>query len=222
MLRNTVLIGIVSLYFVMLISCSQKFHTYEAETYPRDEMPSGPGCYARCLIQDSYKITNHEFYAYTGDEFEAEGVKKTKKEIKPASTKWEKRKADRNCLSDDPDDCLVWCLIEVPGEYADHYEVVDTNLVKEFEIKQVEVKEIDKEGGFTEWREVVCDVDMTPTFYRKVQQALIDEGYEVGIHGADGLKSIATKKALSKYQRANGLPIGQLDLVTLKALNISI
>jgi len=38
-------------------------------------------------------------------------------EVSPASTKWVKRKADRNCLSANPDDCLVWCLVEVPAEY---------------------------------------------------------------------------------------------------------
>jgi hypothetical protein len=35
---------------------------------------------------------------------------------RPASTKWVKKKADRNCLSADPEDCLVWCLVEVPEE----------------------------------------------------------------------------------------------------------
>ncbi len=38
-------------------------------------------------------------------------------EVKPASTKWVKKKADANCLSANPDDCLVWCLVEVPAEY---------------------------------------------------------------------------------------------------------
>ena len=38
-------------------------------------------------------------------------------ETAPASTKWVKRKADRNCLSADPNDCLVWCLVETPAQY---------------------------------------------------------------------------------------------------------
>ncbi|MEM6723379.1 MAG: hypothetical protein AAF598_05030, partial [Bacteroidota bacterium] len=38
-------------------------------------------------------------------------------EVAPATTKWVKRKADRNCLSANPDDCLVWCLVEVPARY---------------------------------------------------------------------------------------------------------
>ena len=38
-------------------------------------------------------------------------------ETAPSSTKWVKRKADRNCLSADPNDCLVWCLVETPAQY---------------------------------------------------------------------------------------------------------
>ena len=38
-------------------------------------------------------------------------------EISPASTKWVKRRAERNCLSADPADCLVWCLVETPTIY---------------------------------------------------------------------------------------------------------
>lgn len=36
----------------------------------------------------------------------------------PASTKWVKGKADRNCLnSNDPDACKVWCLQEIPAQF---------------------------------------------------------------------------------------------------------
>ena len=38
-------------------------------------------------------------------------------EVSPATTKWVKRKADKNCLSADPNDCQVWALVEVPARY---------------------------------------------------------------------------------------------------------
>lgn len=38
-------------------------------------------------------------------------------EIKPATTQWVRKRADKNCLSEDPNDCLVWGLVEVPAEY---------------------------------------------------------------------------------------------------------
>lgn len=37
--------------------------------------------------------------------------------VKPGYTKWEASKGDQNCLSADPNDCQVWCLVEVPAEY---------------------------------------------------------------------------------------------------------
>ena len=36
-------------------------------------------------------------------------------EFKLPTTKWEKKKANENCLSANPDDCLVWYLVEVGG-----------------------------------------------------------------------------------------------------------
>lgn len=32
--------------------------------------------------------------------------------------KWERRRADKNCLSANPDDCLVWCLVKIADGYA--------------------------------------------------------------------------------------------------------
>ncbi len=37
--------------------------------------------------------------------------------VQPATTKWTKGRADRNCLSEDPDKCKVWCLTEIPAQY---------------------------------------------------------------------------------------------------------
>ncbi len=38
-------------------------------------------------------------------------------ETSPASTKWVKKRSGDNCLSADPDDCMIWCLVEVPATY---------------------------------------------------------------------------------------------------------
>lgn len=36
---------------------------------------------------------------------------------KPASTKWVKKQTNTNCLKTNPDDCFIWCLVEIPAEY---------------------------------------------------------------------------------------------------------
>ena len=38
-------------------------------------------------------------------------------EVSPASQKWVKKKSGDNCLSADPEDCMIWCLVEVPAQY---------------------------------------------------------------------------------------------------------
>ena len=75
-------------------------------------------------------------------------------------------------------------------------------------------------GGFSEWREVVCEADVTSDLVRRVQSALISRGYDLGTSGADNRLGASSKAALVKFQRENGLPVGQLDLETLKALGV--
>ena len=77
-----------------------------------------------------------------------------------------------------------------------------------------------KPGGFTEWREVVCDTDINSGLYRRIQEALVAKGYNVGAAGVDGSWGAASKAALVKFQRDNNLPVGQMDLETLKALGV--
>jgi hypothetical protein len=38
-------------------------------------------------------------------------------EVAPATTHWEKGKASASCLSANPDDCRVWCLVKVPAKF---------------------------------------------------------------------------------------------------------
>lgn len=247
-------------------------------------------------------------------------------EVSPATTKWVKRKADKNCLSANPEDCLVWCLVEVPAQYRtvttrknigcdgsgvpNQGCIVETPIAEEVatrsykklvndatyndekidaEYKTVSIqkvvkpattrtevipavtktitkrvlknpatvreevipakygtitrrklvspatyKEVDidpvyetiskrklvKAGGFTEWREILCDSDVTNYTVRQIQKALIDRGYDVGPAGTDNILGADTKAALQKFQKDNGLPVGNLDFETLKALGI--
>jgi hypothetical protein len=249
-------------------------------------------------------------------------------EISPKSTKWVKTKSGDNCLSVDPEDCMVWCSVEVPAEYknvtkkvlvgcdagweingddcvkaskvepvyktytkkvvdaparveyveypAKYKERTYQKLVSEAKVVEEVVPEtftdwsfeklasdanatetpipakyetrtfqnlgsdasLTKEnlpgetiniektnlvtpGGFAEeWREVVCDTDVTPRLIALVQRALLDRGYNVGPAGVDNILGTDTKEALKKFQKDKGLPIGNLDFETLKALGI--
>nr|HPQ21227.1 OmpA family protein [Saprospiraceae bacterium] len=86
------------------------------------------------------------------------------------------------------------------------------------ETKTISKRVLEKAGGFTEWREVVCETDITAELVRRVQTELKDRGYDPG--PIDNVMGAGTKAALSKFQKDNNLPIGQLNIETLKALGI--
>jgi hypothetical protein len=86
------------------------------------------------------------------------------------------------------------------------------------EYKTITKRQLVKAGGFTEWREVVCDTDVTADLVRRVQSALTERGYNPG--PIDNVMGAGTKSALVKFQKDNDLPIGSLDFETLKALGI--
>ncbi len=184
-------------------------------------MPPGPGCYSRCMIPDQYESHSTPIIEYTGDKYNDPNVEPKRIIVKEASSKWVKKKTDKNCLSNNPDDCLVWCLVENKGEFYDYYTVVDTTLNKEFINKEIEYEVLISRGGYTEWKQVVCDVQISKKLYRDVYSALIERGYSIGgnINHIEGFMP-ETKAALIKFQKDNNLPMGQLDLETLALLGV--
>lgn len=57
-----------------------------------------------------------------------------------------------------------------------------------------------------EWREVLCQVNMTATNIRMLQKALVNKGYEVG--PIDGVLGRNTLLSANSYAQSNGLPYG--------------
>jgi hypothetical protein len=73
------------------------------------------------------------------------------------------------------------------------------------------------EGGNIEPREVICPTDYKE-YIRPLQEKLQNLGYDVG--AIDGILGRKTKEVLVFYQVDNNLPIGQLDLETMKHLGL--
>ena len=74
-------------------------------------------------------------------------------------------------------------------------------------------------GGFTAWREVLCPDRMPAYTIKQVQTALLKAGYFQGT--PDNVMGERTKTALARFQKDKGLPVGNLDIETLKALGIT-
>jgi hypothetical protein len=174
------------------------------------------------------------------------GLAKGKVLIKEASTRWEFRKASKECLSANPDDCLVLFLIEAPAEYKTveklvlkatahqrRYDNIDTIIFKQvIETKPLTktlfesppqyekvFRKIHPHTYYSEWREVLCgDGNWGPTL-RDLQKELKKRGYYSD--KVDDIFGPKTKAAFLHFQKDNHLQMGNLNCATLKALGFS-
>lgn len=216
--------------------------------------------------------------------------------VAPASTKWVRGKADPNCISENPNDCMVWCMKEVPAQYktirkqvltsspsvrevaipAEYKTITRTVLdmqamaaqanggagggktimelapgiygysrtvpaeyktitrrvlsnaasttqtVIPAEYKTVTSRQMISSGSVTDFREVLCESDMTSSTIAKIQRALQAAGYDPG--PIDNVMGGQTRDALRAYQEANGLEVSvqgnNIPLETLKSLGV--
>jgi hypothetical protein len=165
----------------------------------------------------------HSVYVFTGDaEEEKVDLVKVERVLGEASTKWEKKPADKNCLSPNPNDCLVWCLVEVPAQRDLYYVLTDTSQTSNYQRKVMEGDFMLSDGtratGYLQQIEVICPDLVDAAFIAQLQAALRKAGYE---SGSDLIK--ITKKlqrVLETYQADHDLPVGLLDVQTLMALGI--
>lgn len=103
---------ILIIFCVFIIGCTTSFPS-QRRTAPEFGMPSEPGkCYAKCLLNDQNEITIDPVPIYSNIENVAYTIDTLK--IYAGGTEWVKKKADRNCKSAGRNDCLIWCLVQVP------------------------------------------------------------------------------------------------------------
>jgi hypothetical protein len=167
--------------------------------------------------------------------------------VSPATQKWVKGTADAGCLSANPADCQVLCLQQVPAVYkkvsrkivktpaykqdipvAAEYKIVSKQVVdqparqEQIEIpatyKKVMHKELVRKGGYSEWKEILCADKLTASKIIAIQKVLKADGYDPG--PLDDVFGSQTKAALVKYQQDKNLPVGNLNLETLKSLGV--
>ncbi len=167
--------------------------------------------------------------------------------VMPDTFKWVRMKYDSTCVSKNPDDCNVLVYKFYPAVYKKVskknqkpssetkevpvpavYKVIQKKVIAEpareekEEIqptyKKLMRKQLVYKGGDAEWKEILCDKDVTKDRVLFIQKALRAAGYEAGT--PDGNMGAQTKIALMKYQRDRSLPIGNLDVETLNALGV--
>lgn len=222
-MKNTVLLFALSLF--IFSSCNTTY-------VPANDSSSGQTkiskkqfvdehgvCWKECLMPSIYEDEITTYNVFTGNESdESVDLEEISIEIKPASTQWVKKKADRNCLSADPNDCLVWCLVESPAETETFTILKDTSQSTNFEVKEIVKKKLIKKGGYVEKQKTICDDKVSADLVMNLQLMLDKQKYETG----PPTQTITTllKSGLYKYQKDNNLPVGILNLQTLDKLGV--
>jgi hypothetical protein len=235
-----------------------------------------PGkCYARCLVEDKYSYVNESvvdqprivqkmklpaLYKIVYDTVvvvpastksytipaEYEYIKEQVM-VTPTTSKWIKGKADAGCLSANPADCQVMCLVEVPAVYKTiskkilknqsytrqesipmQFKIVTREVIVEearvvdivtpASFKTIQKRVLAEKGGYQVWREILCGNDLTTDKIIQIQKALRANGYNPG--PIDDVFGPLTKSALIQYQKDKGLPVGNLNFETLKSLGV--
>jgi hypothetical protein len=180
--------------------------------------PSEPGkCYQKCLSPAEIIWTQNEFAIFTGNDDSNIYLKDTTFII-PPSKKWVKKKSDTPCHSPNPEDCLVWCLEQVPQRQVQHTIMIDSTQTDDFIMKRLELGK--REMQQTEWQEVVCAKDVSPKLITQICSKLQMEGYSRVDCSSAKLDS-SLKNAINAYQKDNQLPIGGLNMETMYRLGIS-
>lgn len=183
-----------------------------------------PGkCFAKCTIPEKHEYFEISYPIYIGDEHEIvssilDTILVNKYEEKFSGTRWIKKRRP-NCKYKNSDDCLVWCLenINFKPEYA--VIVIDTTKTEDYIIESFTITKSIKQGGFEEWKEVLCKDKLTEYLIRQIQQQLMNNNFY--FEAINGHLDKETKAALTNFQIENDLPIGQVDFETLDILEVS-
>lgn len=174
-------------------------------------------------ISNWTKVEYTSEFIYTGSFISQAGIdKKLIQSYRPAGTRWEKKRAERNCLSADPNDCQVWCLIEEPASntFSYIYVVRDTHLIKNYKVDFLINKTLlnDEPIGTLEWKEV-----LNPTFIKLELYSLIcQELQSLGAYPCSNATSMTEEleEAIIQFQKDNNIPQGGIDCKTLELLGI--
>jgi len=184
-------------------------------------MPSEPGkCYAKVKVPKSFTRKAGVFPMYTGTDSSSVDFSKHVVSEGQKSTKWVKKKADKNCRSSDPNDCLVWCLVESIADEISFLYLSDTTQTEEFAMENVELEIPEENAGESKWMEVLCQSQLTNGIYEDMYLELTILGYYSG--EILGESSSELTKSLKEFQMDKGLHVGAFTVETVEALGLKI
>jgi len=164
--------------------------------------------------------------------------------VEPAHTVWKKGRGLIEKVDNTTGEII--CLLEVPAKYktVKRQVMVNPATTRKVEIpatfKTVKVRKLVSEPqerripipaeyqtvtktsqvteGHMEWRRVLCETNVTPEIISRIQNALVNSGFDPG--PVDGILGMHTHRAIKDYQIEKGLATGGLTYNLIKSLGI--
>lgn len=131
----------------------------------------------------------------------------------PGHTKWVKKLADKNCVSPKIEDCLVWCLENIPAESKTYFIVTDTATIKNFTYETIYIQRGIIKAGQKIKRQVLCDHEINDTLLSELRQLLENQGYEIS-----KTKKSKVLAALIEFQKDQKLAYGYFEPISISLL----
>ena len=171
-------------------------------------------CYAKSYIEHEYIEEEMTLLIYVGDE---------NTEIRLDTLYFKKKKDSNELVYIGGRKELIYKDLDKGREGVEEYIFVeDTLQTKDVLEEEIQYLEVVQENEISIWKEVICE-NLVPEYIEEIEDALIREEFLFEKKHVFGKNKITeeTKDALIAFQKANGLPQGQLDLETLEVLGIS-
>lgn len=203
--------------FTLLFTLSN-LYVYGQHTSPT--LTPEAKCYGQCKKPIYYIDTVKNYYVYTGDSTK-ENVKLVEIILKdqPKKEIWVQKMNNKNCLSQNPNDCMVWCLETVPAVKESLITVLDTIQTRNFYVHSIAYKQkVDEQKWYK--REVLCSEKLNKDMIKKIQKALKNLDYFD--HKVNGKLDNRLIEAMEDFQNENNLYVGGITMEALDLLKIKL
>lgn len=154
-------------------------------------------------------------YIFTGQDTTGLNVKVEKIQITKPRKEMVRRKV-KDCISLDPNDCIVETLEEIPAVTMNLYTLSGPDITDEYETRTETVSQVKREAGLID-TPIICPSNRSKKLIERVQSALIERGYPLSVNGE---LDQATLLSIIDYQRENNLPYGDLTLEVVASLGV--
>jgi len=165
-------------------------------------------CYVECLLIEKYGdlIETRRKYPEVVGRTEIIEKGNLRISIAPEGKGWVKKKVDNTCLSQDPEDCLVKCLVTYP-EHLTGVEIIDDT--KAISLDDFNERELDflRKEKFIVYSQAPCEIEQ--------------EDFELLYAQFGSDHGDALIEMIKVYQAKNGLPIGELNMETIHYLGLN-